>query len=169
MAHILIDGYNLIGIAHDELEKARNNLIQQLQRYSDLKGHNITLVFDGWKSGQFNETKTQVGNITVIFSKLGEKADFVIKKILSKASRQWIVVSSDREIAGFAKRKGFVSITTEEFERKLYPPVGSVEKIEEPISIKNDEDIDIVPAKRKGNPRRPSKRQKQKLIALKKL
>lgn len=169
MSYILIDGYNLIGIAHDELKKARNNLIHQLQRYSELKGHDITVVFDGWKSGQLNETKIQVGNITVIFSRLREKADSVIKRILSNASRQWIVVSSDREIADFTKRKGIVSITTGEFERKLYSPAGSVGEIEEPISIKNDEDIDIVPAKRKGNPRMPSKRQKQKLIALKKL
>jgi len=169
MSYILIDGYNLIGIAHDELKKARNNLIHQLQRYSELKGHDITVVFDGWKSGQLNETKIQVGNITVIFSRLREKADSVIKRILSNASRQWIVVSSDREIADFTKRKGIVSITTGEFERKLYSPAGSVEEIEEPIGIKNDEDIDIVPAKRKGNPRMPSKRQKQKLIALKKL
>ncbi|HDH00925.1 MAG TPA: hypothetical protein ENG80_03850 [Nitrospirae bacterium] len=51
MANILIDGYNLIGIAHDNLEKARIDLIQKLQSYSKLKKHRITLVFDGWKNG----------------------------------------------------------------------------------------------------------------------
>ncbi len=57
MAFILIDGYNLIGIAHDNLEKARNDLIQKLRGYSKIKGHHITLVFDGWKNGQKNETE----------------------------------------------------------------------------------------------------------------
>ncbi|MBI4654540.1 MAG: NYN domain-containing protein [Nitrospirae bacterium] len=202
MAYILIDGYNLIGIAHNNLENARNNLIEQLQRYSELKGHGVTVVFDGWKSGQLNETKTRIGNVNIIFSRLGEKADILIKRILSEKQGQWIAVSSDREIADFANKKGFASITAEEFERKLYPVRKKAppftenkqnivaqrefktthkfsngvystkhaleETAVEPTDMKDD-DIYSVSAKRKGNPRKPSKKQKQKLRALKKL
>ncbi|MEK7822702.1 MAG: NYN domain-containing protein, partial [Nitrospirota bacterium] len=109
MAYILIDGYNLIGIAHKDLEKARNDIIEKLCRYSELKGHNITLVFDGWKGGQGMETKMRIDNVNIIYSRLGEKADFVIKKILSEDIKPWIVISSDREISDFAGKKGFVS------------------------------------------------------------
>ena len=49
MAYILIDGYNLIGIAHGNLEEARNDLIEKLQKYAAIKKQSITLVFDGWK------------------------------------------------------------------------------------------------------------------------
>lgn len=170
MAYILIDGYNLIGIAHNNLEKARNNLIQQLQRYSEIKGHNVTVVFDGWKEGQGTETKMHTGNITVIFSRLGEKADFVIKRILSEGSRQWIVVSSDREIADFADKKGSVSITTQDFESKLQSITHyDAESLRGEVPEKDDEDDYAVPAKQKGNPHKLSKKQKQKLSALKKL
>ncbi|MBI4686596.1 MAG: NYN domain-containing protein [Nitrospirae bacterium] len=165
MAYILIDGYNLIGTAHRSLESARNDLIQRLQAYASLKGHDITLVFDGHKSGQLNETRIKGGLITVIFSRLGENADSVIKKMLSASARHWIVVSSDREIADFAERKGFASIASGDFERRLY----SLHAEEtEPEDTGKDDDIEA-PVRQKGNPRMLSKRQKEKLRALKKL
>lgn len=172
MPYILIDGYNLLGIAHDNLEKARNNLIQQLQRYSDLKEHYITVVFDGWKSGQLKETKTQVGNVTVIFSRLGENADIVIKRLLSEGSRPWIVVSSDREIADFAWRNGFVCLTTMEFEGKLIHTARQEEtedSAEYDMEARYLEDAGMTHSHQKGNPRRQSRRQRQKLRVLKKL
>ncbi len=166
MAYILIDGYNLIGTAHRNLEKARNELIQQLQAYSGLKGHDITLVFDGHKSGQLTETRLKIGSLTVIFSRLGENADSVIKKMLSDSVRHWIVVSSDREIADFAERKGSVPVASGDFERRLYSL--HAEEMES-ADTKEDDDIEMLPVKQKGNPRMLSKRQKQKLRALKKL
>ena len=120
MANILIDGYNLIGIAHKDLEKARQDLIQKLHGYAKTKGHDITLVFDGWKNGQHKETITKLGWLKIIYSKLGENADSVIKKILSSATKQWIVVSSDREISDFADSKNFTAVASDEFEGKLY-------------------------------------------------
>ena len=36
LANILIDGYNLIGIAHDSLEKARNDIIAKLRAIQKL-------------------------------------------------------------------------------------------------------------------------------------
>ncbi len=172
MAYILIDGYNLIGIAHKNLEKARNDIIEKLCKYSELKGHNITLVFDGWKTGQANETKLRISNINIIYSRLGEKADFVIKKILSEGTRPWIVVSSDREVSDFANKKDFGSLTASEFEDKLYSSlyIAGQEEAEVPLKYDEyDEDIDVMPARQKGNPRRLSKKQKRKLQALKKL
>lgn len=171
MAYILIDGYNLLGIAHHNLEMARNNLIQQLCRYADLKGHHITVVFDGWKSGQMYEIESKLGNVNVIFSRLGEKADLVIKRILSQSSRHWIAVSSDREIKDFAWKNGFVCLTTIEFEERLRRALKQ-EKAEDSVEIDAkylEDDIDIIPAIQKGNPRMPSKRQRQKLRALNKL
>lgn len=172
MAYILIDGYNLIGIAHKNLEKARNNLIEKLCEYSELKGHNITVVFDGWKKGQATETKLRIGDVNIIYSKLGEKADFVIKKLLFETTKSWIVVSSDREISDFATKKDFVSLTASEFEDRLYSGlyITRQEGAEDSLKYdKDDEDIDIMPARQKGNPWKPSKKQKRKIRALKKL
>jgi len=169
MAYVLIDGYNLLGIAHNDLEKARSNLTQQLQKYSELKGHDITIVFDGWKSGQANETKTRVGNVTVIFSRLGEKADSLIKRILSNDPRQWVVVSSDREVADFADGKDYVSVSVDEFERKLYSSLYITQNGETGGDKESDDGIDLTPAPRKGNPWKLSKKQKKKIRALRKL
>ncbi len=169
MAHILIDGYNLIGTSHKNLEKARNDLIQRLSKYSSLKGHDITLVFDGWKNGQGVETKMRIGGVNIIYSRLGENADFVIKKILSKSTRAWIVVSSDREIADFADKNNQSPITANEFEGKLHSILYMTDGEETEESLKYDEDIDLRPARQKGNPWKLSKKQKKKLQALQKL
>src|SRR3972149_6056353 len=119
MANILIDGYNLIGLAHKNLEKARHELIQRLREYAVIKGHDITVVFDGWKGGQPSETHEKCHGINVIYSRLGEKADQVINKLLSAPTKSWIVVSSDREIYNFAEHRTIVAITKDEFEAKL--------------------------------------------------
>ncbi|HDK16982.1 MAG TPA: NYN domain-containing protein, partial [Nitrospirae bacterium] len=71
MAYLLIDGYNLIGTAHHDLEAARNDLVEKLCRYSGLRGHDITVVFDGWKNGLPVENSHRIGRTTVIYSKLG--------------------------------------------------------------------------------------------------
>jgi predicted RNA-binding protein with PIN domain len=166
MAYIIIDGYNLIGIAHNSLEKARNDIVEKLCQYSSLKEHDVTIVFDGWKDGQNVETKIHTGNVNIIYSRLGEKADFVIKKLISETTKSWIVVSSDREISSFANRKELVSLTSDEFESKLYSALYSVEERE----IEDyGEDDDLMPVRQKGNPRKMSKKQKKKIRALEKL
>ncbi|MBI5195059.1 MAG: NYN domain-containing protein [Nitrospirae bacterium] len=168
MSYILIDGYNLIGIVHRDIEEARSNLISRLCEYSNLKHHDVTVVFDGWKDGQLNETSMQKGRVTVVFSRLGEKADLVIKRILLKDKKSWIVISSDREIADFARNRGFVSLTSSEFERKLYL-AGSITEKDEDKAIQDEEENETGTVRRKGNPYKPSKKQKQKQSAIKKL
>jgi predicted RNA-binding protein with PIN domain len=166
--YILIDGYNLIGTAHRELEKARNDLIQDLGRYSVRKGHDITLVFDGWKDGRAIETTIRTAGVTVIYSRIGENADFVIKRILSAGERPWIVVSSDREISDFAFGRDYAAITSREFEDKLFASLNSSDQTESGyIDDMNEEDEPS--AGQKGNPRRVSKKLRKKLRALERL
>jgi len=175
MANILIDGYNLIGIAHRDFEKARQDLILQLDRYASRKMHSITVVFDGWKNGQAAETKKRLGDVTVIYSSLGEKADSVIKNMLSSAIKPWIVVSSDREVYDFARKKYFVALKADEFAGKLFSALATCEDDKEEILYDDyengdkDEDFDPQPAGKKGNPNKLSKEDKRKIEALKKL
>jgi len=178
MAYLLIDGYNLTGIAHGNLEKVRNELIQKLRRYSEVKKHHITLVFDGWKSGQKDETEIRTGNLTIIYSRLGEKADHVIKrKLLSSADKSWIVISSDRDIYDFAIKRDFAAVTSAEFERKLYLALHDFQRqwdeesgyIEDEFLKYKEDEFDYPFINRKGNPRKLSKRERKRLQALKKL
>jgi hypothetical protein len=173
MANILIDGYNLIGIFHRDFERARQNFIVQLDRYASMKRHSITVVFDGWKDGQSAETKKRLGDITVIYSGLGEKADSVIKNMLSSATKPWIVVSSDREIYDFARKKYFVALKADEFAGKLSSALAAgntEEQLSDGFEHEDEgEDYDPQRAGKKGNPNKLSKEDKRRIEALKKL
>ncbi len=137
--------------------------MDNLAEYSKIKGHDITVVFDGWKSGGGEENQSIVNGVSVIYSKLGEKADSVIKRIISSDKRQWIVVTSDRDIADHAWRCGSVAVSSEEFqnifERSERIDSGDFEFLEE-------EDYE---SEKKGSPRKLSKKEKAKKRAISKL
>jgi uncharacterized protein len=138
-------------------------LIDTLIEYRKKKGHDITIVFDGWKTGEGRENKSMTGGITVVYSRIGDKADSVIKRTISSIRHEWIVVTSDRDIADHAWASGSVPVSSEDFlnaiERKnMYKGIDDGEY---------DEEDDIYP--RKGNPRKLSKKEKAVVRALSKL
>jgi len=45
-------------------------LIETLIEYRNKKGHNITVVFDGWKTGGAQENQSVIGGIKVIYSSI---------------------------------------------------------------------------------------------------
>jgi uncharacterized protein len=103
------------------------------------------------------------GGVTVIYSRLGETADLVIKRILGKEQKEWIVVSSDRDIAAYAWSHGSVAVPAAEFDKVLRKASASFSGDYEPL-----DEYEGMPD-RKGNPRRPSKKEKALLRAMKKL
>ena len=141
-----------------------------------IKKHDITIVFDGWKDGQKDQTRIKTMHVTVIYSRLGETADNVIKRFLSSSTKPWIVISSDREISDFAAKKDFAAVTSDEFEEKLHSALHNHDNIidegsnaEEELMKYYEDEIEYYPVRQKGNPRKMSRRQKKKLQALKKL
>ena len=48
------------------------------------------------------EERDLAGGVAIIYSRLGEKADEVIKRLVAAGSEEILVVTSDREIATFA-------------------------------------------------------------------
>jgi predicted RNA-binding protein with PIN domain len=162
MPKILIDGYNLIGIAHGNLEKARNEIIKQLQEYCKVRGHDVTIVFDGWKEGGKDETKTRSRDVTVIYSRLAENADTVIKRIISESTTPWIVVSSDHEVSDHALRNNMPAVTSQQFENRMLSALGAE-------GILDFEDDHALPCSRKGGSGKLSKKDRKKVQALNKL
>jgi len=80
--HIIVDGYNLIRQSdtfrqseRKSLEEGRNALIRSLAGYRKLRGHRITVVFDGWVGGSPLEERDRALGVEIIYSRLGEKAD----------------------------------------------------------------------------------------------
>lgn len=128
MSKILIDGYNLIGIYHKDIKKARENLIENLINYAKEKKHDITLVFDGYKEGPGKETSEIRSGIRIIYSGAGEKADDVIKRILKNEKAFWIVITSDRDIEKAAWREKCVVIDSSIFSDILMGEKFFIEK-----------------------------------------
>ncbi len=79
------------------------------------------MVFDGNPDPDLSNEKYRGKKFSVIFPFFEQDADEVIKKIISQQTdmRRFYVVSSDREIKNYAKRKGARPLTCEEFEREL--------------------------------------------------
>ena len=126
MAHILIDGYNLIRQSASlsraeaiDLEHGRLALLKKLIAYKQLKGHAITVVFDASETLNLTVTEDRVAGIRILYSEGGQTADEVIIDMARKLRDQAIVVSSDNEILHAARQAGCAILTAEEFERKL--------------------------------------------------
>jgi predicted RNA-binding protein with PIN domain len=119
---LIIDGYNLIGSDRGlggALEHKRNWLVQQLSRYQKIKQFNVILAFDGWRSGSPNQVVEKKDGLTVIYSRLGEKADAVIVRVAHEKGSGCVVVTSDREIRTAVERFGAVAVSADEFNQIL--------------------------------------------------
>ena len=162
---IIVDGYNLIGNDRGltgNLEHKRNWLVQQLANYHRIKGHAVTVVFDGWRFGSSDEVEQKRDGISVVFSRLGEPADSVIVRRARKQSAGCVVVTSDREVRNAVERFGTVALHAGEFGEMLRNLTESL----------NDPEPDE-PARsgshKKGNPRRLSKKERRRREKLNKL
>jgi predicted RNA-binding protein with PIN domain len=172
--HIIVDGYNLIRqsdtFRHSEmksLEEGRNALIRSLAGYRKLRGHRITVVFDGWEGGSPREERDLAFGVEIIYSRLGEKADEVIKRLLKTGSEEILVVTSDREIAAFAERRGKTAIASPEFAARLDRIAAGDRPADTPGA--KDDDEERRGAKRKGPSHRLSKQKRAALARIRKL
>ena len=161
---VIIDGYNLIGSdqgLQGALEYKRNWLVQQLQRYQKLKQFNLIVVFDGWRTGPAKESSEKSAGVSIIYSRLGEKADQVIIRIAREKGSGAVVVSSDREIRSAVERGGAVAIYAAEFIRIL--------KSIDVVGFEDDADDDYDVADKRGNPNRLGKAERKRIDKLKRL
>jgi predicted RNA-binding protein with PIN domain len=124
--HIVIDGYNLIrqspslsAAEQQSLEQGREALVERLVSYRKFKHHRITIVFDGAEAYDLGERRTRWKGIEIVFSRPGELADSVIKRMASRERERIIVVTSDREISDFANSQGAATIDSVAFESKM--------------------------------------------------
>lgn len=144
------------------MEKAREEFVTFLVRYREMKNHDITVVFDGHKSGSSGENASVRGGVRVIYSRLGERADDVIKRMISKERKEWIVVTSDRDIANHAWAVNSIPVPSEKFLDVITDVINkdaSDESDYEPGPGFKDEDDEYVRAN-KGSSCQPSKKEK---------
>jgi predicted RNA-binding protein with PIN domain len=139
------------------MEKARDTLLDAMIAYRKVKDHEITVVFDGYKNGMATQQVVFRDKVKVIFTRLGERADDVIKKTVWQERREWIVVTADRDIADHAWAAGSVAVAPEKFMDIITRQIG-INADEVPDAAYENDDDDRY--SRKGNPFRPSKKEK---------
>ena len=168
--HLIIDGYNLIRqspwfslLDARDLEAGRESLLHALSEYRRRRSQpKITVVFDGWQGGAFQESRDQFQGVGIIYSRRGERADEVIKRLLKREGNRAVVVSSDRELQDSAERVGATWVAAAEFEMLyLRKAQGGQESEEENPASRG--------AGKKGPARRLKKNLRQKKERLRKL
>jgi len=166
--HLIIDGYNLLHVDRSltnlhsiQLQWERERLIDWLSTYQKLKSCEVTVVFDGWQEGWSTETREKRKGLQIIFSKLGEKADEVIKRLVKEKGSGAVVITSDREVARFAQRMDVAVIPSEQFQERLQERSSRM-----PEESPEEEERGT---KKKGPSRRLSKKERRARAASKKL
>jgi uncharacterized protein len=168
---LVIDGYNLLyaggrtraGADPEDLKRRRDDLIEQLSAYRRVKNCAMTVVFDGWQAGWPTEQKESRKGIEIIFSRVGEKADEVMKRLIREKGPGTILITSDHDVAIYAERAGAAVIPSESFRVRL------VESPRGAAGGSGDETDQRTGFKGKGPSRRLSKKKKRVDLALKKL
>jgi hypothetical protein len=173
--HIIIDGYNLIRQSETlrllerlGLEAGRRELIRRLSGYKKSRGHDVTVVFDGWLNGPPLEEREREGGVTIIYSKRGERADEVIKRLARRGGEERAVITSDRDLANAVTRSGAAAIPAQTFETKLLD-IATRLSGEEDKEGDASEAVPFQDTKKKGPSRRMSKKKKTIFLHLKKL
>jgi predicted RNA-binding protein with PIN domain len=124
--HIVIDGYNLIrqskqfsALDQLDMQMGREALVSALAIYKKIKPYPITVVFDGHSAETGMPRQDQLKGIRIRYSRPGELADTVIKRMASREKEKMLVVSSDHDIVQYAQSAGAAVINSAEFEDRL--------------------------------------------------
>ena len=96
--YLLVDGYNIIfawdelkELAKDNLDAARQRLINIMCNYQGVRQCNLILVFDAYKvKGNVGEIE-KYHNITIVYTKEAETADMYIEKTTSQLGKDYRV------------------------------------------------------------------------------
>jgi predicted RNA-binding protein with PIN domain len=171
---LIVDGYNLIRqspslreVESRDLQLGRETLIHHLAAYKRARGNEITVVFDGWQSGNLTENQQWQRGILVIYSRRDERADEVIKRMARRFGQGAVVITSDREVAHFAETVGATAVSSDEFEGRMGMAVIIEERVMDPEEAERG--IKRKGTKKKGPARRPPKSRRRAIERLKKL
>ncbi|MEW5735952.1 MAG: NYN domain-containing protein [Thermodesulfobacteriota bacterium] len=139
---LIVDGYNLTNARPDlfgagaDLEQSRDDLLSLLARYKKKKGMSVTVVFDGANAPGHEARRTSEKGISVIYSRLGQSADSVIRDLCRTLREKALVVSSDRALCRDAAGFGAACVDSDEFldraMESIYADMAPPEEGDEP-------------------------------------
>lgn len=133
MELLIVDGYNVINAwpeliaIRDNLEYARDKLVDILSEYGAYKRFRTIIVFDAHMTTEKSSSQSQTGALAVIYTKEGETADSYIEKMVYDLvchKKRIYVVTSDRAEQMFILGAGAYRISA----RELKNDVAAVKK-----------------------------------------
>lgn len=132
---VLIDGHNLIGrVPKLSLQNPddEESLVRLLQSYQARTGKTVVVVFDPGAESTLSQ-KRRLGKVEIVFASPRSSADAVIARRVrrSRNPQEWLVVTSDRELAQAVIQQGARVRNADDFAVELGPPS------EEPLDWKN--------------------------------
>lgn len=178
MSSLLIDGYNLLHVLDQSplqtWEKKRSDFLERLHRYQAQKHVDMTVVFDSSEVGSLVPRRDKWGEIEIIYTEKGLSADEWIASACRENPGRYIVVSNDREVISNAQFHRCVSLSSDEFARKISAATRVLDEIVDTEGYTEDKDEDFplypkVSTKKKGVAKRLPKRERQKFGLLKNL
>ena len=119
----VVDGNNVMAQTvgwHRDRAGARRRLIHDLVRFVAVQRVKLKVVFDGAPDEEFPEGLNYKG-VHILYARPGSDADSRIMDLVDKAShkRDLVVVTSDRALASFAKRKAARTMYSGQFRSLL--------------------------------------------------
>ncbi len=95
---VLVDGYNIIfawdelkELANDNIDGARDKLLDIMSNYQGYKGCTVIVVFDAYNVKRHTETVYKHDNVFVVYTRAAETADMYIAKTTHKMSSKYKV------------------------------------------------------------------------------
>ncbi len=126
--YLIVDGYNMIfawdalkDLARENLDAARQRLMDILSNYAGYKGCRLVLVFDGYKVKGNPGTTTDYHHIHVVYTRQDETGDLYIERLLEQIGKNYAVrvATSDGLIQLSALRAGVLRLSAQELWREV--------------------------------------------------
>lgn len=126
--YLLIDGYNIIfawpelkDLAEDNLDAAREKLLDYLSKYQSVRKCQIIVVFDAYRVQGHQEEIINYDNLHVVFTKEAQEADHFIEKFTFNNQKKYhiTVATSDRLEQMIIRGAGSTVLSASELKREI--------------------------------------------------
>ena len=163
---LAIDGYNVItaltgvSLACLDIESEREQLNQILIQYRSVSKNRLTVVYDGGQVSSGEPRQYTEKGVKILFSSLGRSADQLLIQMARQYGSGLTVVTSDREVAICSQNSGAVVLDSGEFCQRLLMVLDGGEDRFEEAEPETRQRRHLT--EKKGNPRKLSKKERQR-------
>ena len=133
--YLIVDGYNILFaweelalLAREDLEMARNQLMDILSNYCGYKNREVILVFDGYRVKGSRGERFRYHNLYVVYTRENETGDMYIEALvqgIGKHDRVW-VATSDSLVQLSAFRSGVLRLSARELKAEVTATRGEM-------------------------------------------